>query len=261
MQNEKCAVPSVERTIIILEFLGEQSTPVSMKELSSSLGLPNASVFRIVKYLVRAGYICEHQGTLTTYSLGIKVLQLAQKASHQIDISRVSKDIMLNLAEKSAQTCQLAVLSAEKIMYIDQSLPSSYPVSIIAPLHTPMSANLSATGKVLYAFSDKTEQERLLKHLILEKKTDKSVSTKKDFIASLPAIKKAGYATDIEEYALGIGCIGAPIFDHTGRVIAAIGLTGHIADYTDHKQFAKIKALSIAAGLEISSRLGYQRDA
>ena len=257
MQKEKSSVPSVERTIAIMEYLGNQPSRVSLKDLSAALGFPNASVFRIIKYLVGAGYISEHVGTINTYSLGLKVLQLAQKAVNQIDLSEVSREIMRTLAEKSAQTCQLAVLSNEKVMYVDQFFPSSYAVSIIAPLHTPLSANLSATGKVLYACADDNEQKRLLKLTKFESKTEKSIANIRDFKKCLKEVAAQGFATDIEEFAVGIGCIGAPIFDHTGRVIAAIGLTGHIANYNDSVEFEKLKKLTIEAGLGISRKLGY----
>ena len=192
--------------------------------------------------------------------LGLKVLQLAHKAVHQIDLSDVSREIMRNLAEKSSQTCQLAVLSKEKVMYIEQFFPSSYAVSIIAPLHTPLSANLSATGKVLYACADEREQKRLFKLIKFETKTEKSINNIKNFKKCLKDVAAQGFATDIEEFAVGIGCIGAPIFDHTGKVIAAIGLTGHIANYNDSAEFEKLKKMTIDAGIGISKKLGYDFD-
>ena len=260
MKIEKSSVPSVERTVTILEYLGEQPNPISLKDISVSLKLPNASVFRIVKYLVGAGYIAEHTGTITTYSLGLKILQLAQKTLSQIDLSEVSRDLMRNLAEKTSQTCQLAVLLNEKVMYIDQVFPPSYPVSIIAPLHSPLAVNLSATGKILYAYQDTQELERLLAIVKLQKGTEKSITDMDFFRKDLIRVRNEGFGTDTEEFAAGIGCIGAPIFDHNKKITAAIGLTGHIRAYSNPIDFERIKELTLETADKISARLGYQKD-
>ena len=42
---------------------------------------------------------------------------------------------------------------------------------------------------------------------------------------------KWAYAEDNEEFALGIGCLAAPVFNHELRCVAAIGVTGGIQDY------------------------------
>lgn len=42
------------------------------------------------------------------------------------------------------------------------------------------------------------------------------------FISYLDRVRQMGYAEDNEEFALGIGCLAAPVFNHELRCVAAI---------------------------------------
>jgi len=72
----------------------------------------------------------------------------------------------------------------------------------------------------------------------------------------LEEVRVKGYALDLEENQLGINCIAVPIFDHTGRVVAAFSISGAKMRMTDERlDELKNKALSI--GNQISKRLGF----
>jgi DNA-binding IclR family transcriptional regulator len=45
-------------------------------------------------------------------------------------------------------------------------------------------------------------------------------------LADLEHVKDEGYAVDDEENSLGARCLGAPVFDVTGNVTAALGASG-----------------------------------
>src|SRR5205823_4405463 len=45
-------------------------------------------------------------------------------------------------------------------------------------------------------------------------------------LADLERVKEEGYAVDDEENSLGARCLGAPVFDVAGNVVAALGASG-----------------------------------
>jgi DNA-binding IclR family transcriptional regulator len=47
-----------------------------------------------------------------------------------------------------------------------------------------------------------------------------------DFRREMTKIRAARYALDGEEFALGLKCVAAPLFDHSRRVVASIGIAG-----------------------------------
>lgn len=256
--KSQSAVPAIERALNILEYLGTVDKPVTLKEISSILKIPNASTFRIVKYLCSRGYLQEKSEPQAQYSLGLKILDLSHMLTKQLDITQIAKPSMKKLSELTGQTSQLAVLQKHGIMYIDQIFPTK-PVSIIAPLRTELPVNISASGKVLVAHLSSDERDDYLKSMELVHKTSNSITDIDQLKVELKKVRKDGYAIDNEEFATGIGCLAAPIFDYSNRCIAAIGITGHICDYNDENSFNLMtKAIKDTAD-EISAQLGYTR--
>jgi DNA-binding IclR family transcriptional regulator len=69
-------------------------------------------------------------------------------------------------------------------------------------------------------------------------------------------VRQQGYALDQEEYARGIGCVAAPIWDYRNQAIAAIGVTGHIKDYTEEDNLAHVIQQVTDAAQAISRSIG-----
>ncbi|MFW6284039.1 MAG: IclR family transcriptional regulator domain-containing protein, partial [Desulfosalsimonas sp.] len=81
-------------------------------------------------------------------------------------------------------------------------------------------------------------------------------TVKKKLLEDLKATRRRGYAIDRQEAVQGMGCMGAPIFDHQGRVAGALSLSGPVNQVLgDQKDELAGEVLSTAA--EISRLFGY----
>jgi len=56
--------------------------------------------------------------------------------------------------------------------------------------------------------------------------TPNTITHPRDFEAELERVRAQGYAVDNEEYAIGMRCLGAPVFNFSRRVVAAMGISG-----------------------------------
>jgi uncharacterized protein len=67
---------------------------------------------------------------------------------------------------------------------------------------------------------------------------------------------RAEWARDDEEYAAGVGCVAAPVYDHEGQVIAALTVSGPAARIREKLDniVARVKARAAA----ISEEMGYR---
>jgi IclR family KDG regulon transcriptional repressor len=54
----------------------------------------------------------------------------------------------------------------------------------------------------------------------------KTITEPQELLMHLKMIKEQGFAVDDEENEEGIRCVGAPVFDYTGKVIGAISVSG-----------------------------------
>ena len=60
----------------------------------------------------------------------------------------------------------------------------------------------------------------------LSKYTPNTITEPQELLRHLKMIKERGFAVDNEENEVGIRCVGAPVFDYTGKVIGAISVSG-----------------------------------
>ena len=255
-QGQEQQVPAVLKTFSILEFL-LQNEDSTIKEISLECGISPASTTRILKTLTDLGYLKQVQnGTASTFSIGAKFIRFSEVAKSEIDLKAIAEPIMDRLSKKTSQTSQLAIIEGPFVYYI-LSKSNSAKINVVAPHNTPIPINVSACGKAIFA--NLTEEAKLeaIKTLELPSYTSNTITNKIEFLLSLSEVKKLGYATDKQEYAIGIGCLACPIFDHTGFPVAAIGITGQINNYENTDTFETIKREVSKAASDISAQLGF----
>ena len=89
---------------------------------------------------------------------------------------------------------------------------------------------------------------------------DNTLTTKQALLDALDAARKNGYAFDNEECEIGARCVAAPIRDFSGKVVAALSVSGPSTRMTDDLIFGKLPFLLDAAA-QISLRLGFPDNA
>ncbi|MFA6846657.1 MAG: IclR family transcriptional regulator [Sphaerochaetaceae bacterium] len=250
------SVPAVDRAVAILEYLTKIKN-ATIKEISKALAIPSASTARIVKTLASHNFLSEDMGqSATRYSLGLRMLWFSQVVYQQLDITNIAHEFMEELSAKTNQASQLAIYDKGFVTYIEMVLPIT-PVSIVAPLRSPIAINLSAGGKVLIAGMEDQQRAKVLESIELVHATEKSITDKTEFEAHLEKVRKQGYALDDEEFSRGIGCMAAPVYNYRGEVVAAIGITGQIAVYKKEDSFKTLREAVFKAAQSVSKKLGY----
>ena len=111
-------------------------------------------------------------------------------------------------------------------------------------------------GKAVLAFLPDDEQAELLDRLTLVAFTPATITDRVALVEELSNVRKQRFAIDNEESESGIRCVGAPIFDYTGRVFAAISVSGP-AYRLSVSQLEAFSTLVIDTTSAISCRLGY----
>jgi len=71
-------------------------------------------------------------------------------------------------------------------------------------------------------------------------------------------VRERGYAVDDLEQDLETRSIGAPVFDHTGRVVAGLGLSAP-ARRLPHERVSEISTAVVDVARSLSEALGFDR--
>lgn len=252
--EDKPVVPAVNRALNILEFVAKNREPASIKEIAQNLKLPNTTVFRIVKQLSMRGYLEESESRTGYYHLGLQLLTLSHGMIYINNLRQVCHAELDRLAIDSHQAVQMGVLKGNQVTYIEQILPPN-PVLIYTTPYAELPLNISAAGKVLAAFSPQNTLYQLLRQVQFKKMTPQTIDDVNEFTHYLEGVRQMGYAVDNEEFALGIGCLAAPVFNHEQRCVAAIGVTGSIQDYRGESK-ERLVSMLLRTADTISQKLG-----
>lgn len=256
MSEENCIVPAVNRAIDVLEYVAQTSNSVTVKDLSEELDIPAASCFRIVKNLVARKYLIEDRFSKGRFMFGFRGIELADYALYKLDLRTIAIPYMKKLALDTNQAVQLGILETGGVVFIEQTMPIN-PIDIIAKQYVPLAINVCAGGKVLCAYMPLYKQSSYLSHAELVKNTEFSITDHDSLLAELKAVTERGYALDMQEYSIGVGCIAVPIFNYTGKCIAAIGITGSYQEYLEQENIEHFYGLLSHAANEISAQMGY----
>jgi DNA-binding IclR family transcriptional regulator len=251
----KSLVSSVERCMKILEVLAQECF-LNAEQISKKTKIPFATVNRFLNTLETMDYIeREKTGGYDKWSLTLKIYVLADSVLSRLDLRAEIKGVLENLAEKTGHFVQLGILHQGEVIFIDLVKPRE-PLAIYGQVGVKLPINVCAAGLVLAAALKKEELDKLLSDKELPKYTPNTPTDPGNLREILELTSMQGYSIDEEYYAMGIKCIGAPIFDREGKVIAALNITGTVASYPEKEMPFLIEQVK-SAGLEASKKMGY----
>lgn len=118
----------------------------------------------------------------------------------------------------------------------------------LSPLHC------SGVGKCLLLNYDEGMLDTFIKKKGLPAFTSNTITLKERLLAELLEVRQRGYAINDEECELGARCVACGISDHSGRIVAAIGMSGPVSRMTDPSVRA-ISSSLMEAAKEISKSL------
>jgi len=146
-------------------------------------------------------------------------------------------------------------LDDTQAVYVDK-LEGKQAVRVeLTSLGARLYAHCSALGKVLLAYSSEEEVKRIVQTAGLPRFTPNTITNEEELGQTLAKIRKQGYAYDLEEILPDLCCVGAPIYNHIGQVVAAISMS--IPAYRFRRSQTEFREGVMRAAKTISKRLGY----
>jgi len=247
-------IQSVSHALDVLEEFKGDAIELGVTELSKKLKLHKNNIFRLLATLEARGYIEQNKST-ENYRLGLKSLELGQTFIRQMGLLRQARATLENLAERANETTYLAIMRNMDVIYLDV-VEASQTVRVASRVGLRLPTHCTAVGKILIASESEEEiKKRLPEHL--DKRTPKTVTDAKTLVDHLVKVAKQGYAIDDEEFEDGVRCIAAPVRDYTGKVVAAVSISGPSMRMSDKKIIDELIEAVKEAGEEVSKRLGY----
>lgn len=200
---------------------------IGVAELARRLGLHKNNVFRLLATLQLEGLI-EQDAKTERYRLGLACHSLGRAFTRARSLSERGGDALDALLEHSGETVHLALLDDYQVVHLDGRVPAR---EIVTGLRTGRRAPLHCTalGKVLLACSPERVwrdfDERIVAGGVLEQRTESSITDPAKFFEHLRTVAGQGFAIDLGEFEVGLGCAAAPVHAADGSVVAALSVS------------------------------------
>ncbi len=240
-----------EKTLLVLEAALTHSR---FTEVVEATELAKATTHRILGTLVDRQFVTtDGDGN---YLPGPKILSLAGMALQSIDISAIARPFVDELVARSHCTVHLGVVNGDEIIYLiraDSDRPYVMPsrVGLAIPMHC------TGIGKVVLSSRTNDELECFVARAGLQARTEHTITSLEGLRTEIADVRRFGYALDREENVPGLGCIAAPIRDHTGTVKYGVSMTTLLIEHT-LEQIEGMSSMVVGTADKISAALGYR---
>ena len=219
------------RGLLVLSAIADSKTPMRFADLQTSVEVPKATLHRILASLQLDGMVLFDEGS-QTYRVGYRLLELANLAWKQSDIRELTYPSMLELAEVTGESVQLAVLVDTNAVYLSQ-VESEQSVRYTISVGDKSPIYCSGVGKVMLAALPDDKQAALVDSIKFKRFTQQTITEPALLLRQLREIRKLGYGWDEEEHQHGIRCVASAIVDSSGMPVAAISVTAPTFRVTD----------------------------
>lgn len=251
--NERYRIQAIERAVAILNAFSADEHELGVTEIADRLGLHKSTVHRFIVNLDAAGMV-ERNSRTGRYRLGMRIFELGGLVKQRINLWDEALPFLESLVRDTGETGHLAVLDAGEAIYIER-VEARRALRVPSAVGRGYPAHATNLGKVLLADLEPERLAEIVRERGLSAYTPHTIVDPNALDLELSRIRERGYAIDNEEYDEGLRCIGAPVRDHSGRVVAALGIGGPVTRITPAR-VEDLSTLVMAAASGLSRRLG-----
>ena len=251
-------VQVLERAVDILQVLSEDSRELTAGEVADRLSLHKSTIHRLLTVLDQHRLIRRNADT-GRYGLGLRLFEFGTRAVRGLRLRDQAQPHLDNLARDTGETAHICVLDRGEMVSIAYAEgPRSLRMPATVGRRTP--AYCSAVGKAMLAFLGDAALDDVLAEGPLQACTSKTLVTRTALLDDLRLTRTRGYSIDDEEIEKGLRCVGGPVWNYTGEVVAAISVAGPAFRITKSRVPAVARAV-LATTRALSSDLGYRPSA
>ncbi len=215
-------IRSFAKGMNVLEHLADNEF-LTVAQVARLMNINRASSHRFLSTLKELGYADKDDSS--RYFLTSKVIELGMKVLDRFEIRKIARPFLQELSNQFNETINLGYFNGEEVLTIDK-IDSTEILRMDAGIGGGEPAYCTSLGKAILAFLPERQLEEYLQATELLPFTANTVTSKDKLKKELMQIKENGYAIDDEELSIGLRCVGAPLFDHTGQARFAISLSG-----------------------------------
>ncbi|MEQ7155146.1 SMP-30/gluconolactonase/LRE family protein [Brevundimonas aurifodinae] len=207
---------ALNRGLALLDIIANAPRPPRFTEIMYQANMPKGTLYRMLQPLLDYRLI-RLQERDQTYHLGNRLFEMAHKVWSEFDIRGAAEPELSRLRALSGETTLLGVIENRAVLIVGER-DCDQPLRISLSVGSKLDPLTSAVGKALIAYMPPARLAEFM---------TPSATVNLDAISRELTLGRArGYAVSISEDFAGVSSVAAPILDHRGEAIAAIGIAG-----------------------------------
>ncbi|BFM05137.1 IclR family transcriptional regulator [Halioxenophilus aromaticivorans] len=230
-------IPNLSNACRILRLLVDTGKGLSRDEIADLINIPRSSTYRILQTLVTENFV-EHRKR--RYHPGAGLYTLGMQLSSVDRLRPLCRPVLHSLSQITGFTAHIAIPSGYQVLLLEvcdspNLLRVASRAGAVAPIH------VAATGKIFLSYLFADDLETIANEIGFARFTDRTLTSVEEVHKEINATLKRGYGMDEREYNDDVRCLATPLFDASGTVIAAIGVTSPISQFpkSDIQEVAK----------------------
>jgi DNA-binding IclR family transcriptional regulator len=250
-------VQSVERAAAMVRLLAAESEPMSLGAIAGSLGLAKGTTHGLLRTLLEVGFV--EQDPASRYGVSADLLNLGSTMLDLNELRSLSFNWMDTLAARTGEATRIAAYRKGEVVVAHHVFAYTTDSQVVET-GSILSLHGSAMGKVLLAFDPAAARNAFGQ--TLERMTFRTITDRQALLRELADVRDSGYAVSVGEVEPDLADISAPVRDHGGYVVAAVGISGPVTRLCDARQHPRPELVEdvLAGARSISRVLGHGQD-
>lgn len=243
----------------VCRVLGEFRSRPSMgvTDIARRTDLLPSDVHRILTSLESCGYI-EQDPQTKRYRLGCGLLKLSLTTCERMSLREAGKPLLKRISDQLDATAHMAMFDGRELeIFLVEQIDRPGRTLFRPRLGLPSGPHCTALGKTILASMDDEVIRSAVEKNGLPRMTTHTITDRGQLEREFARIRQQGYGIDREECVEGACCIGAPVRDGNGAVVASISAS-MLAHQFYRWDEARLGSLMKQAAAELSAAIGYE---
>ena len=238
-----------------MEYMSANRLPQRLKDIADGLGMAQPTALRYLCTLCDQGYVYQDAQS-GMYAMTWKVCRLGWSLESNLVLKSMAGPLLNEFANTYNIGVLLAVEREGTLVYLDLAGAPSGNVDTMLRIGKDAPMHSTSSGKILLSAMTPLQLDRVIERHGLVRLTKKTITDRSQLEQELEHIRENGYALDNEECEIGHRCVAVPLYDYTGKVVAAVSVFDSVDKLTDEYIGDTILPALKALAKESSFRMG-----
>jgi DNA-binding IclR family transcriptional regulator len=255
--DKRPGIQSVELGFKLISVLAAAGRPMMLRDIAGGAGMTSAKAHRYMVSFLRIGLVDQDRAS-GRYDLGQRAIEIGLAGLARLEPVQLAGPILESLCDEIRCTVALAVWGSQGPTIV-RIVDAGGPVTITLRHGTVLSLYKSATGRAFSTFYRSPFLRAALDaELAAASAATRTAATtiRRQFEKMLMEFRDKGLARTTGSLTAGINGFSAPVFDHSGAMVAAVTALGPVGEFNVDWD-TPVAAAMKAAARALSERLGH----